>query len=60
LELHAVSFLYCVVIPSGDSHEIYSGRINSGDAYEASQAVEMMHPDAIQVVVRKEKTLSSV
>lgn len=55
-----MSFLYCVVIPSGDSHEIYSGRINSGDAYEASQAVEMMHPDAVQVVVRKERALNAV
>lgn len=58
--LHAVPFLYCVIVPRGNSHEIYSGRINSGDAYEASQAVEMMYPDATQLIVRKERALNAV
>ena len=54
------TFFYCVVVPHGEGQEIYSGRINSNDAYEASQAVEMLHPNALEIRLRKEKALSAV
>lgn len=54
------AFFYCVVVPHGDGQEIYSGRLNSADAYEASQAIEMLHPDALEIRLRKEKVLSAV
>lgn len=54
------AFFYCVVVPHGDGQEIYSGRLNSADAYEASQAIEMLHPDALEIRLRKEKALSAV
>ena len=61
LELHAVfAFFYCVVVPRGNEQEIYSGRVNCLNAYEASQAVEMLHPDALEIRVRKHKTLNAV
>ena len=53
-------FFYCVVVPSENGEEIYSGRINSANAYEASQAVEMLHPDALEIRVRKHKILNAV
>lgn len=53
-------FFYCVVVPNGGGYEIYSGRLNSANAYEASQAIEMMHEDALEIRLRKEKTLNVV
>jgi hypothetical protein len=53
-ELHAVfTFFYCVVAPGGDGYEIFSGRVKSANAYEASQAIEMMHGDALEVAIKK-------
>lgn len=54
------AFFYCVVVPHGDGCEIYSGRLNSANAYEASQAVEMLHPDALEIRLRKERALNAV
>jgi len=54
------AFFYCVVVPHGDGQEIYSGRVNSGDACEALQAIEMLHSDALEIRLRKEKVLSAV
>jgi hypothetical protein len=53
-------FFYCVVVPRGSECEIYSGRLNSTNAYEASQAIEMLHPDALEIRLRKEKALNAV
>ena len=54
------AFFYCVVVPSGDGYEILSGRISSANAYEASQAIDMMHGDALKILLRKEKVLNAV
>lgn len=54
------SFFYCVIVPAGGQQEIYSGRINSANTYEAFQAIEIMHPDALEIRVRKQKTLNAV
>lgn len=53
-------FFYCVVIPSGDGQEILSGRLNSANAYDASLAIEMLHPDALEIRVRRERVLNVV
>lgn len=55
-----MSFFYVVVVPHGDGHEILSGRVNSLNACEALQAVEMLHQDAVEVRVRKERALNAV
>ena len=54
------AFFYCVIVPRGDEREIYAGRVNAGDTCEALQAIEMLHPDAIEIRLKKQKVLNAV
>lgn len=54
------AFFYCVIVPAGDGQEIYAGRINAGNASEALGAIEMLHPDAMEIRIKKQKVLNEV
>jgi hypothetical protein len=54
-------FFYCVIVPKDVvKTKIVTGRLLKQNTFEALKSVSKIHPNAIKVIVRKEKSLELV
>lgn len=51
-------FFFCVILPDGDQ-QMVSGQMTSESAETALRVLESIHPDALELHIRKQKANAS-